>query len=295
MFNYISSVTSESLTTTMPGNESSNALDGDVILRILGPPERKFRTHKLLLSLASPVFRDMFSLPQPTTPDSGDGNVADIVQVTDPPHALGIVLGMIHPDPSPSLDGNLDTLIECLIIAQKYEMKGAISQLHYALSQANASLRVYAIAYRFGFANLAESTYSKILPSVDLAGISLLPDDFKFVPATAYHKLVRRRACYLEAVVEVIQQTSLQVPCAHCRRRPSTTEAFRSRLTHLITTGTRLEGPACLWAWAKAYGSNTDCEENCVARFIHAAISRVNKVLVISERPTQRRKSALKT
>jgi len=37
--------------------------DADVILRASGGKE--FHAHKLVLSLASPVFRDMFSVPQP--------------------------------------------------------------------------------------------------------------------------------------------------------------------------------------------------------------------------------------
>jgi len=49
--------------TTMSNDEKFDAPDAEIILRALGPPRRDFRVHKLVLSLASPVFKDMFSFP----------------------------------------------------------------------------------------------------------------------------------------------------------------------------------------------------------------------------------------
>jgi len=237
--------------------------DGDVILRALGPPTHDFRVHKLVLSLASPVFKDMFSLPQPT---SGTSSVAgvEIVQVADPPHALDMTLRSIYPFTPPSFDGNLDILVECLIIADKYNIKA-----------------VYAIASRFGFPNIMESASRLILLDVHLPGIPELPDDFKFVPATAYHTLVRNHGSYLEAVVEVIKQTPLKSKCRDCPGwKSSAEELFRLRLANLIITGTPVEVQACFGAWARAYGYNVDCEGDCVLKFIYLAISRVDNGFV---------------
>ena len=76
-----------------------------------GSSKRDFRVHKLVLSLASPVFKDMFSLPQPTSDNSRGSRVAEleIVEVMDPTNALEAVLRMIYPFAPPSFDGNLDT------------------------------------------------------------------------------------------------------------------------------------------------------------------------------------------
>ena len=279
----------------MSNNEKFDALDADVVLRALGPPKRDFRVHKLILSLASPVFRDMFSLPQPTTPTPEEANVADIVSVTDPPHALSIVLKMIYPVTPPSLKG-LDTLVECLVIADKYEMQGAMSKLRDSLSRVGDSLRlrVYAIALRFGFTDLAESASRGVLSSVNLTGIPQLPDDFEFVPATVYHKLIRQRAYYLEVVVKVIKQTPLRSTCSECRRGRFTEEAFRLRLAHLVMTGTPVQVPACVEAWVKAYGLNPECEGGCIAKFVQTAISRVAKWSADPGGTPQQRKSILK-
>ena len=282
----------------MSKTEKFDAPDADIILRTTGPPKRDFRVHSLLLSLASPVFKDMFSLPQPTTPASG-GNVAEteIVEVTDPARALDIVLRLIYPFTPPSFGEDLDILVECLVIADKYEIKGAMARLRRGLSQVGVShcLRVYAIASRFGFANIAEATSLLILSSVNLAEISQLPDDFKFVSAAAYHRLVRRRTNYLEEVVEVIKQTPLKSSCSSCPGgRRLAEEIFRLRLSHLIMSGTPVEAPACFEAWVEAYGLSSGCEDDCVVKFIRAAFFIVGKQLAPPGPTPPQRKSILK-
>ena len=206
----------------------------------------------------------------------------EIVEVTDPTNALDIILRMIYPFPPPSFDGSLDTLVECLVIADKYDIKGAKLRLCGVLAQTDAtqSLRVYAIATRFGFANLADSTSRYIISSVHLTGISKLPDDFNFVPATAYHKLIRHRANYLEAVVEVIEETPLRQTYCNCLAGK---EVIRLRLAYLVTTGTPVE--ACVTACMKAYENEPRvvCQQDCVLNFIRSVISRVDKGLVKPE------------
>ena len=286
----------------MSNDEKFDAADADVILRARGPPKRDFRVHKLILSLASPVFKDMFSLPQPTTPISDDPTLSemvqtDIVEVTDPPRALDAILRMIYPFTPPSFNGNLDMIVECLTIADKYEIRGAMSQLRSALSGVNASqvLQVYAIASRFGFTGLVKSTSQHILSSVNLIGIPQLPDDFEFIPATTYHKLVRQHVSRLEAVVEVVNRTSFKSSCYSCPGGKSfAVEVFRARLVQIIMKGTPVMASACLEAWVKAYGHNSECENDCVVKFICGAISRVEKQLAKPGTPPPQRKSILK-
>ena len=262
----------------MPGGGKFDAPDGDIILRALGPPARDFRAHKLILSLASPIFKDMFSLPHPNSDPSSVAGL-DIVEVTDPPHALDLILRMIYPFAPPSFDGNLDTLVKCLVIADKYEIKGAKARLYNVLAQSAViePLRVYAIASRFGFTRIADSASRHTLTTVHLPGITELPDDFDYVPSNEYHKLVRYHASYLEEVAGVIKQTSLKSKCHNCPgSRLSMEEVFRLRLAHLILTGTPVEIQVCFRSWVKAYGKNSNCEEDCVLKFISSAISKVN-------------------
>lgn len=116
-------------------------------------------------------------------------------------------------------------------------------------------------------------TSHRILSSVHLPGIPELPDDFDFVSATAYHRLIRQHAICLEAVAEVIKQTPLKSWCSDCPgSRYVAQEVSRLRLAHLIITGTSVDAGACAGAWVKAYGRNSECEENCDLKFISSAI-----------------------
>ena len=75
-------------------NEEFNVPDGDTILRAqCSPNNHDFRVHKLVLSLASPAFRDMFGIPRPRP---GALNVdTEVIGVTDPPRGLALVLRLI--------------------------------------------------------------------------------------------------------------------------------------------------------------------------------------------------------
>lgn len=75
--------------------EWKNPSDADVILRASGGKE--LHAHKLVLSLASPVFRDMFSVPQPSIGSSR----TPMVDVDDLPEALRMFLQIIYPIPNP--------------------------------------------------------------------------------------------------------------------------------------------------------------------------------------------------
>ena len=258
--------------------------DADVILRAPGPPSRDFRVHKLLLSLASPVFKDMFSLSRPITPTPGQfvkSNVAevDVVEVTGPPHALETILRMIYPFPSPPVDRNLDIIMQCLIVADNYKVEAAMSRLRNALSRTPLvsrfqAIRVYGVASRFKFTDLAENI-SRQISSVNIAGISGFPDDFEFIPAAAYQKLVRQRACYLEAVTNGIRQIPVKPMCSDCLGGQLAEEVLKLKLSQLVMRGTPLEATACSEAWVKEYGRHAACKEDCVTKFIRFTVARV--------------------
>ena len=96
-----------------------NPSDADIILRTSGGKE--FRAHKLVLSLASPVFGDMFSVPQP--PD--ERSKTPIIDVDDPPEALEMFLQIIYPIRNPPIFGD-ETLASLLRLADKYDAKAAL-------------------------------------------------------------------------------------------------------------------------------------------------------------------------
>jgi hypothetical protein len=68
--------------------------DADIIIR--SRDGVRFRTHKLLLSLASPIFRDMFSLPQPDhDKDAGEG--LPVVDLTESSATFRLFMSLCYP------------------------------------------------------------------------------------------------------------------------------------------------------------------------------------------------------
>ena len=181
------SFTTFSRTTVMNSDDIFNWPDGDVILRSTrGTASRDFRVHKLILSLASPVFKDMFKIPQPLS----EVAEADIVDLVDPPRAVELILRFIYPFPPPRID-NLTLLSEVLALTDKYDIEAARSQLRVSLLGFARSepLRVYAIAYQLGFEGEMKIASSYAM-SINLPELAELPDEFRSIPATAYHHLI---------------------------------------------------------------------------------------------------------
>lgn len=129
-----------------------DASDADVILITTeSDPEakpREFRVHSAILSITSPFFRDMFSLPQ--APDE----VRELPRITvaEPASTLEPLLQFVYPVPDPTVN-SLEELTELLSTALKYDFVGAITALRSLLVSPRymdtMATRVFAIACRY--------------------------------------------------------------------------------------------------------------------------------------------------
>lgn len=64
----------------------------DIILRSGGPKLVEFRAHRTILSIASPVFETMFSLPQPAADKS-----LPVCDLSEDANTLDALLRLIYP------------------------------------------------------------------------------------------------------------------------------------------------------------------------------------------------------
>ena len=234
--------------------------DGDVILRAThGTERRDFRVHKLFLSFASPVFKDMFKLPQPSLAASN----IDIIDMLDPPRALDAVLRFIYPSiDSPAID-NLTLLSEVLAVADKYDIKVARSRLRPSLVEFAKiePLRVYAIACRLGFED-GMKIASSYTTSIHLPELTELPEEFKFIPATEYHRLIVLHARYRKEF-EAISHSAMR-PTAP--RRPGfagiaemiNDSYARANVEDVIRGAIPLNYESFKLAWKAKHGADTD-------------------------------------
>ena len=132
-----------STTTTMACDNFETA-DADIILRSVEGQE--FRVHKTVLSLASSVFWNMFSFPQPPSAEPTSVPVVDVSETTK---VLGLFLRCIYPVSKPIVK-DLELLEALIGAADKYEAEIVLdivgSWLAAPVNLKKDPLRIYAIA-----------------------------------------------------------------------------------------------------------------------------------------------------
>jgi hypothetical protein len=78
-----------------------------------------FRIHKSVLAMASPVFKDLLSLPQPSDSESVDG--LSVVQLSEDAELLNSLVSLLYPVP-PAIPTSYDKVLYLLAACQKYDM-----------------------------------------------------------------------------------------------------------------------------------------------------------------------------
>jgi len=153
--------------------------EADIILRSSDIVPVDFKTFKLLLSLSSPFFLEIFTLPQPATPSTNPAaspyadeyvsfdpltlvhRKTPVIQMTEDKETLALLLGLcfplsIHTHPYLS---SLDQLQSVAEAASKFEMEGIQNHLKKELISPrfieSQPLRVFAIAYRYAWDEVA--------------------------------------------------------------------------------------------------------------------------------------------
>jgi len=129
--------------------------DADVILR--SSDGVNFKVHRLVLSLASPFFRDLFTLPQ----TSSNTTVADclpVIPMSEAASLLSDLLQFIYPFPDLIMD-SFSSVTAILKGGDKYQLQRASSaaqkqMLKYADSD---PIRVYALGCYYKVAELAQA------------------------------------------------------------------------------------------------------------------------------------------
>jgi len=134
--------------------------DGDIVLRAGLEPDSKhdFRIHKFILSLASPVFKDMLAFPQPPN-QTLDEQHSPIVDVLEPPEVIDTILRLIYPGVEPPRIPDIPNLTALLSAADKYNIASIYPVLRDTLKtflRPYSYFRVYVVACRFGFSQEAK-------------------------------------------------------------------------------------------------------------------------------------------
>ena len=167
--------------------------DADIILRASRcDTPREFRVHKTILSVASPVFKDMFSIPQPASSTTPEGVTIPVIDVDDTPEDLEVFLRIIYPFGLPAMP-TLDAISHALVTLDKYQVQGGSLQPLRSLLVSpeflkNDPIRVYSIACAWKFKEEADIA-APYTTSIDVLS-SVRPEDIQQMTCQEYHRIL---------------------------------------------------------------------------------------------------------
>jgi BTB/POZ domain len=140
-------------TTSLP--EPLDVSDADLIIRSSNLVN--FRVHQTVLAMASPFFKDLLSLPQPSDSESVDG--LPVVQLAEDAELLHSLVSLLYPVPSVIPDSH-EKVLYLLAACQQYDMVEAQSYIRAEINRSaplgslppfgDTVFRVYAIAREKG-------------------------------------------------------------------------------------------------------------------------------------------------
>ncbi|KAJ7116210.1 hypothetical protein C8R43DRAFT_1078076 [Mycena crocata] len=144
------------MSSTTPFTPSSPFDDANADAVLRSSDGSDFRVYRAVLSLASPFFKDMFSLPQPES----DPN-PPIIAVGEPAHTLDRLLRVWYPgaDPLTVFEGvaELNEIIELALLKYDIQFLVPVLQSHLRPYLENRPVSVFAIACRYGWEDLARA------------------------------------------------------------------------------------------------------------------------------------------
>ena len=227
--------------------------DADVILRTSDVVA--FRVFKIVLALASPFFKDMFSLPQHMALEDRGG--IPIVSIPEDSGTIDLLLRFCYPVTSPRLaEKEVSVIGNVLAAALKYDVRVAIESAGEALStRAQASrkdaLAAYAVACHF---RLEEQTRIAARACLRWPVLGLVVPELVLASALDYCNLLDFHTRASEAAVALFSQYDFLVNTCAAINPPSHPES--SHWEHLSGSVSDTPGAGRLiiytwWAVAK--------------------------------------------
>ena len=194
-----------------------DAQDADLILRTPlqeSDQVRDFRVHKAIISIASTLYGDMLSLPQPPQPATGD-SFLPVVQVTESADVFEVFLRLMYPIEPPAIT-SLQLVDDLFQLADKYMAYGVHEKLKQVLTSSPSFLKdspmwVYALACRANLdaeAELAIPFTFKTDPVRDISQLHL-----RMMTAEAYNRLLTAHATHRAQLISAVKRA--EAPSYH--------------------------------------------------------------------------------
>ena len=206
-----------------------------------------FRIHKSILTLSSPFFGDMISLPQPAESDQEVLNGLPIVRLSEDADVLKCLLTMLYPIPSIIPDSYNKTLM-VLAAAQKYDMDGVQSHIRDSIQGKKlpmptgaATFRAYAIASTAGLSS-EKKALARLTLDFPMTSEYLLCNELPVFEGWVLRDLIRFRkrcrdnliSCFKSFLNPGNYPFNIWTPCSSSFQYNTTTGSSPSWLTDLF-------------------------------------------------------------
>lgn len=234
--------------------------DADVILRSCDLVD--FRVFKLVLSLASPVFKSMFTLPQApshsqtamvTDDDHRDG--LPVVRLSEDGRTLEDMLRACYPGTSPRVD-SLEDIARILVVTEKYEMEAFRMMAREMVSKGFEDHPVsrYIIACRFEFKDIITKTAIACLTQRHKTILQYTSPLWPLITAEQYRRLTLFHYHAGEIASKIpfskrwlntlplFMMSPVQVGCTNCREKRSVPAVGGDDTTVFYA-------PGCVWEY----------------------------------------------
>ncbi|KAF7794162.1 hypothetical protein EIP86_005293 [Pleurotus ostreatoroseus] len=167
----------------------------------------RFWLCKAVVSRASPVFNDLFDVPQPSRTSAADGpdeyiDNKPIVRMTEDAAILDVFMRCCYPIARPEIDPTM--LGNLYAIGEKYEAEAVCAYARQEIARCSLHpkhcLRAYLVAYRFGLTKEVHAAAKQIIQAHKREIVLQELPEHHLVPATAITRLEGYRSRCLRAV-----------------------------------------------------------------------------------------------
>ena len=248
-----------------------NALDADAIL--CSSDRKELRVHKVFLSLASPVFRDMFGLPQPIESPS---KVPSIV-ISESSDILQPLIQYLYPYSPPEIP-DVEVWAKLYTTADKYNIEVVADWLRGMLVPRfleTSPLRVYALASYWGFEEEAKVASRGTL-TIDISN-GFPEEDARLMGGVACQKLYVLHTQRRERIRVFIGALPYRIS-GNCSCSPINFQPIFQRLNRCLSAEPWITAEE-LYEEAAGAEKSQRCSGNCRNAFknVHAWISSIPK------------------
>ncbi|KDQ60474.1 hypothetical protein JAAARDRAFT_174609 [Jaapia argillacea MUCL 33604] len=232
----------------IPARSPFNHPRADIILR--SSDNIDFSTFKNILSLSSPIFNDMFDLPQPSSRSGSqvEKDVVAVVEMVEDGKTLEMLLRFCYPGEDLVME-SIEDARELLTAALKYQIDfiTSASKKRLLAFAEREPLRVFAISCIAGVNDLAkdaakfalQKSEAELLPS----GVEVLPPELASVSAENlmkllfYHQVcVGRISKNFDAVFRTLWKPGEGSRCPKCGQNPPPVVPFTAGICPSAST-----------------------------------------------------------